>query len=141
MVKITRCICFLVLLAALAPVLGGCSTVQKEVGLAGSTAVARYYQFEDILIPGELKMDAKRSFIHDNSGFKAGTLYLSGYVEVDSLVAFFNDAMLKDGWQLKSSFRYPKTVLLFEKPKKICIIVIEEGLISTRVEIWVSPLL
>jgi hypothetical protein len=138
MIKVKRHVWILALLVALAPVLGGCAAVQKEIGLAGSPA-ARYYQFEDILIPGELKMDAKRSFIHDTSGFKAGTLYLSGYVDVDSLVAFFSDSMLKDGWQLKSSFRYPKTMYLFEKPRKVCIVIIEEGVLNTRVEVWVSP--
>jgi hypothetical protein len=141
MITIKRHVWMLALLMALAPAMGGCSAVKKEVGLAGSTPAARYYQFEDILIPGELKMDEKRSFVQDASGFKAGTLYLSGYVDVDSLVAFFSDAMLKDGWQLKSSFRYPKTMYLFEKPKKVCIIIIEEGVLNTRVEVWVSPLL
>jgi hypothetical protein len=140
MITIKRQVWMLAVLAALAAVLGGCAAVQKEIGLAGSSA-ARYYQFEDILIPGDLKMDTKRSFVHDAGGFKAGTLYLSGYVDVDSLVAFFSDAMLKDGWQLKSSFRYPKTMDLFEKPKKVCLIIIEEGVLNTRVEVWVSPLL
>jgi len=120
--------------------LSGCSYFQREVEPTETATTVKYYQFEDIKIPSELKLDQRRSFIHDMSGFKAGTLYFSGYVESDSLVSFFKDSMLRDGWELKSVFRYPKILQLFEKPKKICIIVIKEELFRTKVEIWVSPL-
>ncbi|MBW1709596.1 MAG: hypothetical protein JRG97_03295 [Deltaproteobacteria bacterium] len=119
----------------------GCAYFQREIEPAETASTVKYYHFEDIRIPAELKLDERRSFIHDMAGFKAGTLYFTGYVNSDSLVAFFKDSMLNDGWELKSTFRYPKTLHLFEKSKKICIIIIKEELLTTKVEIWVSPLL
>jgi len=121
--------------------ISGCSYFQKKIEPAEvATSTVKYYNFEDIKVPSELKLNERRSFIHDMAGFKAGTLYFSGYVSSDSLVDFFKDTMVKDGWKLKSIFRYPKVLELFEKPKKICIIIIKEELLTTKVEIWVSPL-
>jgi len=119
--------------------LAGCSLLEREIEPADVAPTSSYFNFEDIKVPKRLKLDRKRSFVHDIAGFKAGTLYFSGNVEVNSLVAFFSDSMLKDGWRLKSSFRYPKMVLLFEKEGKSCIIIIEEEFMNTRVEIWVAP--
>ena len=118
----------------------GCAYFQKEIEPAEQAAAVRYYHFEDIKIPAELKLDARRSFIHDVAGFKARTMYFKGYVDSNSLVNFFTDSMLRDGWQLKSIFRYPTMLYLFEKPKKVCIILIKEEILTTKVEIWVSPL-
>lgn len=134
-------ITIIVPLTAMMLFFSGCSWIKKEVEPAETAADASFYHFSDIMVPARLKIDPKKSFVHDASGFKAGTLYFSGRVEVDSLVAFFKDSMIREGWQLKSTFRYPKALLVFEKPKKICIIIIKETMMSTIVEIWVSPLL
>ena len=117
----------------------GCSLLEREIEPADVALTSSYFNFEDIKVPKHLKLDRGRSFVHDVAGFKAGTLYFSGNVEVNSLVAFFSDSMLKDGWRLKSSFRYPKMLHLFEKEGKSCIIIIEEDFMNTRVEIWVAP--
>ena len=112
---------------------------QKEVAPAETAATVKFYHFEDIKVPADLSLDDSRSFIYDSGGLKAGVLYFSGYVDVDSLVSFFTDSMLKDNWRLKSTFRYPKMVLLFEKANKVCLIIIYERTVNTRVEIWVAP--
>ena len=117
----------------------GCSLLEREIEPADVAPTRSYFKFEDIKVPEQLKLDRNRSFVHDVAGFKAGTLYFSGNVEVNSLVAFFSDSMLNDGWRLKSSFRYPKIIHLFEKAGKSCIIIIEEDFMNTRVEIWVAP--
>ena len=98
-----------------------------------------HVHFEDVLVPSELNLNRNRSFVFETQGFKAGTLYFRGYVEPDSVADFFKAHMPKDGWQLKSIFRHPKTVLLFEKPQKNCIITIYEETVFTYVEIWVAP--
>lgn len=130
-----------VLVVLLSGGLFGCAQFSKlkEVEPAETAPTTRYYDFEDIQVPTDLKLDPRQSFVYDTEGFKAGTLYFSGYVEVDSLVAFFSDAMVRDGWRLRSTFRYPKMLLLFEKKEKVCLIMIYEKLINTYVEIWVAP--
>ncbi|MEW5721892.1 MAG: hypothetical protein AB1896_02205 [Thermodesulfobacteriota bacterium] len=96
-------------------------------------------QFEDVKVPGELKIDRSNSFVFETQGFKAGTLYFTGYVDPDSVMDFFKAEMPRDGWRLKSIFRHPKTVLLFEKENKNCIVIIYESVILTHVEVWVAP--
>lgn len=127
------------ILLAMSVFFSGCSYLHKELSPASAAARAKYYQFDDIMVPSELKYNQKRSFVAETSGFKVGTLYFSGRVETDSLIAFFRDSMIKDGWTLKSNFRHTKSLHLFEKPGKSCIIIIEEKLLTTKVEIWVSP--
>ncbi|MEW6266856.1 MAG: hypothetical protein AB1641_27590 [Thermodesulfobacteriota bacterium] len=95
--------------------------------------------FTDVQVPGDLKLDRNSSFVFETSGFKAGTLFFSGYVDAESVVSFFKGSMPKDGWRLKTVFRHPKTMLLFEKETKSCIISVYEKTIMTRVEVWVAP--
>jgi hypothetical protein len=100
----------------------------------------RYYDFEDIQIPAELKMDTKNSKVFQSPNLVAGILVLDGYVEVKSLVNFFKDSMARDNWQLKGNFKLPpKTVLLFEKKNKRAVLFIEESVFNTHLEVWLIP--
>ena len=98
-----------------------------------------YYDFGDVLIPNELKINKKTSFVYKTSGFSAGVLTLSGKVEVSSLIAFFENNMKKDNWRVVSSFKSPRTVLLFNKENRWCMINISDKVFKTNVEIWVAP--
>jgi hypothetical protein len=100
----------------------------------------RYYDFEDVQIPNELKLDTKNTKVFQSPNLVAGVLVFDGYVEVKSLVNFFKDAMARDNWQSRAYFTLPpKTVLLFEKKNKRAIIFIEESVFNTRVEVWMIP--
>jgi hypothetical protein len=135
----------------------GCGSVLTEQKKESSTAMtvsqpqagkkldrpdARYYDFEDIQIPNELKLDTKKSQVFQSPNLIAGVLALDGYVEVKSLNNFFKDAMARDNWQAKGNFKLPpKTVLLFEKKNKRSVFFIEESMFNTHVEIWMIPTL
>ena len=100
----------------------------------------RYYDFEDILIPDELKLDEKKSNIYKSQDIKSGVLQFDGYVEIKSLINFFMIGMAKDNWKLKADFkRPPQTILLFEKKNKRSIFFIEDTSFNTHVEIWMIP--
>lgn len=124
----------------------GCSALQSERSSSESHEASRqkdktgplYYDFGDVLIPRELKADRKSSFIYNTSGFSAGVLVLKGRVETGSLISFFEKNMAKDNWRLISSFKSSRTIMLFQKQNRWCVISITEG-ISTRTEIWVAP--
>jgi hypothetical protein len=131
--------------------LSGCGSVLKEQKTETTTSMTvtapagkkadrpdgRYYDFDDIQIPSELKLDAKKSRVFQSPNAISGVLVFNGYVEVNSLINFFKDAMAKDNWQAKGSFKlHPKTVLLFEKKNKRSVFIIEETYFNTRVEIW-----
>ena len=98
-----------------------------------------YYDFGDVLVPIELKVDKKKSFVYHAPGFTAGILALSGRTEINSLIRFFENNMAKDNWRLVSSFKSPRTIMFFNKPNRSCIINITERRLKTEVEIWVAP--
>jgi hypothetical protein len=103
-------------------------------------STGRYYDFEDVQIPNELTQDTKNSRVFQSPNLIAGVLAFDGYVEVKSLVNFFKDAMARDNWQSRAYFTLPpKTVLLFEKKNKRCIIFVEEGTFNTKTEVWMIP--
>jgi len=132
-----------VLLSVLA---GGCSSGLKEkrsepvVGeLRGG---GKYYHFDDVLVPGELKYDQKNSFIYETPRFKTGVMVFTKYwLDVESLIQFFTYHMEKDNWKLVNSFRGKESMLSFAKPDKSCTIRITEKWTGTTVvEIRVGPL-
>jgi hypothetical protein len=132
--------------------LSGCGSVLQEQKKEGSAVTApqvskkadlpnaRYYDFDDIQIPNELSMNADKSKIFQTPNMTAGLLVLNGNVDVKSLVDFFKGSMTRDNWQMKGNFQLPpKSVLLFEKKNKRCIIMIEDNTFSTRVDVWAIP--
>ena len=98
-----------------------------------------YHDFEDVLIPLELVVDKKNSFVYHAPGFKAGIVSLSGRVEVNSLIRFFENQMAKDNWRLMSVFKAPRTIMFFNKPNRSCIIIISEKQFKTEVDVCVVP--
>jgi hypothetical protein len=98
-----------------------------------------YYDFGDVLVPRELNLDAKSSFVYHSSGFTAGVLVFESKVERPSLIEFFDNNMAKDNWRPVSAFKSPRTLLLFQKENRWCVINITDGNWNTMVEIWVAP--
>jgi hypothetical protein len=103
------------------------------------TPAPLYYDFDDVLIPSELKVDMGRSFVYQTDEFTAGVLVLTGRVEINSLIRFFDNNMAKDNWRLVSSFKSPRTIMFFTKPNRSCIINITEQPFRIEAEIWVAP--
>lgn len=136
--------------------LAGCSTLNsnkksssKSTPPASSApsaaAIAKesvpvYYDFGDVMLPRELKVDKKDSFVMTSGGMTTGVLSLKGSVDVNSLVTFFQNKMPVDGWREMGSFRSSRSIMLFEKPARWCVISIADGQFSTTVEIWVAPI-
>ena len=124
--------------------LTACSSTPKTTD--GSDARAKdeknaplYYDFGDVLVPRELKLNAKSSFVYHTSGFTAGVLVFESKVERVSLIEFFDNNMIKDNWRAVSAFKSPRTLLLFQKENRWCVINITDNNWDTMVEIWVAP--
>lgn len=98
-----------------------------------------YYDFGDVLVPRELKLDVKSSFVYHTAGFTAGVLAFKSGVEINSMIDFFENNMAKDNWQIVGTFKSPRTLLLFQKENRWCVINITDGRFDTLVEIWVAP--
>ena len=125
---------------------GGCSSLSKKDNKAtapasktGTAVAAKYYDFGDVLVPNELKVDKKSSFVYNTSGFSAGVLVLKGRIESSSLISFFETNMANDNWSIISSFKSERTMLLFQKAHRWCVMSITDETFNTHVEIWVAP--
>ena len=122
----------------------GCSTLGEERRVSKETPPvgdqARYYYFEDVLIPHELKLEMDKSFIYETPSLKVGRLIFSGRVQVYSLSNFFTHNMEKDGWKLVNRFGFKDVVLNFSKSNRNCTVNIYDRPINTIVEVWVGPI-
>ena len=122
--------------------LAGCGQIESlfKSDAQESGPTGQYHNFEDIEVPVDLKIDNDRFLcLRDGRVQGRDPVLFPGTSRSTPWPGIFQTAMVKDGWKLKSTFRYPKQVLLFEKEKKVCIIIVSEGTINTHVEIWVAP--
>jgi hypothetical protein len=127
----------------------GCSNTVKRDDPAASTpssapqihSMAKYYFFDDILVPNELEYDQKKSYVYETPQFKTGALYFSKWrVDTDSLFNFFLLNMDRDGWKMVTSYRGKESHLTFYKLDRGCTIRITESWLGTaHVEIRVGP--
>jgi len=108
-------------------------------GLPSQEAPDSYYDFDDILVPKEMKLVPKSSLLFETPGLKAGVIFFEGRVDPVSLFDFFMANMPKDNWQLRSYFKYGRYIIVFEKPDKDCIVSINEKTLTTELEMWITP--
>lgn len=123
-------------------IFSACATAKKEGAppVVEEKPRASSYEFNDILIPSEMKLKQKDSFVYTAANFKVGILSFSGNVEPDSLTSFFQNNMPKDGWRQISTLKYRETMLLFLKDERACVITIKEKLFSTSLKVRVGPI-
>ncbi len=98
-----------------------------------------YHDFDDILIPGELKLNRRISSVFKTVNISAGVLSLAGKIDSETLIQFFKSNMTKDNWRSVSGFQGPRSLLLFEKGNRWCVITLAENGYGTQVDIWVAP--
>jgi len=123
-------------------IFSACATTKKEVPPSppGERPGASSYDFKDILIPSEMKLKQKDSFVYSTTQFKVGILSFSGNVEPESLASFFQNNMPKDGWRQISSLKYKETMLVFLKDERACVIMIKEKPYLTSLKVRVGPI-
>ena len=115
----------------------GTSDVQPK----SRKTTAVYYDFEDVLIPMELKVVEANTVVVSTPGFTSGIITLKGRVERRSLFNFFNNNMQKDNWSIVSQIKSPgTTIMVFHKAARISVITIREEQFNTYVEVGVAPI-
>lgn len=119
---------------ALVALLGACTTTgSSSADTTAPTAVEYqepdyYYDFDDILIPKEIKYVEGESYKLDNAKFRAAIMKFKGRVQVLELVQYFINNMAKDNWTLISNNKAGKlSVLNFEKFNKSCVIQVDDS--------------
>ena len=97
-------------------------------------------EFDDVLIPREMDIDKDSSAIYRREGMSAGLLRLSGRVDTTSLVRYFQNNMANEGWRQIGQFRSPQSLMIFQKGRRMAVIVIEDSDFETFVDVWVVPM-
>ncbi len=99
------------------------------------------YDFPDIPVPSEMSRQERRTFVVQSGPMKAGLMTLRGVrVDVRSLINFFQVAMPRENWKPRGGFHAQRTVLIFEKPDRTCVINLFETTLYTYAEIYVAPI-
>jgi hypothetical protein len=135
----------LTLMIAIALGATGCSSLRTKKTTSSSTTSTTaksktiYYDFGDILLPSQLSVNDNESFVFTTEGLTAGVLSLKGRLTAKSLISFFSNKMPVDGWQMINKFAGQRNMMLFQKQTRYCTITIDEGQLSTIVELWVAP--
>ena len=133
--------------------LGGCATLSQQkssddqASMQGEESLSRentaqmsnYFDFEDILIPQEMELDAEKSIVFETPNLKAGALIFNGRVDPVSLFNFLMNSMPQDNWKPRSYFKYGRYLMVFEKADKVCVIRIQEERFKTQLHVWVTP--
>ena len=112
---------------------------QPTPGAGPVTPGAKYFEFNDVPFPSAMNVQSKSSYVFQSGLTKVGFFTLRGRVDSNSLVNYFAGALPREGWKLKGQFRYGRALLIFDKPDKVCAILIKEATYYTYVEIYVSP--
>ena len=86
-----------------------------------------------------MELVGKSSFVFETPQFKTGIVTYKGRVDAVSLSNFFEKELPKDNWKLRSKMKYNRTILVFEKPDRDCIINIIDETFNTILEIMVAP--
>ena len=133
--RLSRGILAVVLIGLVGFGLSGCSSLNKKK----KSPQPVYYDFGDVLVPKELKYLNDKSFVHRRPDYPSGLMSLKGRVDRNSLMNFFDVNMAKDNWQPVMSFKSKRSVMLFQKQNRRCVIRIQEDTFVTHVEIWVVP--
>ena len=106
----------------------------------GEATTVSIREFPDVPIPRELDLDEGESFaVYAAPGLSAGLLVYSGNVEYDSLVRFFDENLKRNGWELRASLKYPRTLFFYQKDTRVCFINMKTTTFKVHVEIWVAP--
>ena len=116
-----------------------CQLPANPAPVPPSGSKAKFFEFNDIPIPPEIDVQSKNSYVFESGQIKMGFLTLRGRVDSNSVMNFFVAALPREGWRLKGQFRYNRSLLIFDKPDKVCVILMKEETYYTYVEIYVSP--
>ncbi len=111
------------------------STISYTNGYEKSTS----YDFPDIPIPKELKLDVSRSIVFESPRVKLGVLVYKGRVDALSLFEYFVKKLPEYNWKLRSYFKYGRYIVLFSKQDKDLVIRIKDKGFTTEATLWVVP--
>jgi len=93
----------------------------------------------DIRLPKDTRVDAKKSVILGGGTNAFGKIFASVRADSDKVARFFLDTMPGDGWELISEFQSDDATLIYQKPTRVVLILLERGKRTTDMRITLTP--
>ncbi len=123
--------------------MSGSSDDMKAAPPSGSEQASQPYHpkdFKEVLVPNIMEFDREKSMYVKSQDFNGGILHFSGRAEINSLITFFENTMPSKDWILSGSVKTKKTLLIFTKPGKSCMISIVDPDFSfnTQVSLYIA---
>ncbi|MBN4079849.1 hypothetical protein JYT60_01280 [bacterium AH-315-C08] len=102
---------------------------------------ATAYPFSDIPVPPDFTQDNSKSFIYESGSgtVKVGRLIYSGWGNLESILTFYQNEMLNNGWSLVNAIKHENYVLNFEKEAWASTVTLHSTLGRTTIEIQAGP--
>ncbi len=117
---------------------GGADPVE---GTRAPSPQFRYVDYDDIFIPNDMDYNAEDSFFIGTGSDKLGLMSFSGRVEFRSLAEALMANMSNDGWTRNFNFvSSPRSVLIFSKATRFCVMKIYDGTTKTELTVDVYPI-
>ena len=83
--------------------------------------------FEDIVLPAEMKWNSNKSIAIKTESFRGGILEYKGKVEINSLKDFLINSMANNGWKVVGEASSDEVMIAFIKPNKTAMVTLKEG--------------
>jgi len=83
--------------------------------------------FEDIVLPAEMKWNSKKSIAIKTESFRGGILEYKGKIEINSLKDFLVSSMANNQWKLVGEASSDEVMIAFIKPNKTAMVTLKEG--------------
>jgi len=93
----------------------------------------------DIRFPDGLVVNEKDSIILGAGENTFGKILGTLKTDSELVVKFFKDNMPGEGWGLISEFQADDTTLVYDKPTRVAVIIVERSNRSTKIRVTVTP--
>ncbi len=93
----------------------------------------------DIRFPDGLSVDEKNSIILGAGENTFGKIIGTLKTDSELVVKFFKDNMPGEGWGLISEFQADDTTLVYDKPTRVAVVIVERSNRSTKIRVTVTP--
>lgn len=93
----------------------------------------------DIRFPDATVFDEKESIILGAGENTYGKIISTVRTDSELVVKFFKDNMPNEGWGLISEFQADDTNLVYDKPTRVAVVLIERSNRSTKIRVTVTP--
>ena len=127
--------------ASLPPDIMGTGEGKPAPGLTPHKDTYPLSRFSDIPVPSRFEFDRSKSFIYESGSgsVKVGRLFFKGWVSQESVITFFENEMINNGWTLVRVIENNGTMLLYQKENRVCTVILDSTLGQSTVEIQIGP--